>query len=209
MRLEPALTKHSELGKQFRTTGHSQWGTSGLGQKFHKSDSWSPATIRHLQDHFLNADAAGKVVGRRGWVSRGHGKTAGRGPTELHHTRKLDIMADILPLLRRGEKEHTHEQKPERAWFSSEEDENTDSPLHHQTYTRNLKRMNMSTQRRPRLGEGRIRSLALVDANDYTGWISNTVLLYSQGTVLKSEDKPQWKRIFKSTCIYSDSTIYT
>ena len=104
MSLEPALTKHSVLWKRFRNTGHSQWGTSGLSQKFHKSDSWSPATIRHLQDHFLNADAAGKVVGRRGWGSRGHGKTAGRGPTELHHTRKLDIMAEILPLLQRGEK---------------------------------------------------------------------------------------------------------
>lgn len=40
--------------------GHGQWGMAALSQKFHKSDSLSPAAIRHLQDHFRNALLLGK-----------------------------------------------------------------------------------------------------------------------------------------------------
>lgn len=72
-------------------------------------------------------------------------KLRDEAPLGFIHTRKLDITTEILPLPRRGEKEDTHGQKPGRAWFSSEEDENTDSPLHQQTYTCSLERMNTST----------------------------------------------------------------
>lgn len=57
----------------------------GLGQKFHKSNSLSPTAIRHLQDHFLNADTAGKVVGS----VTGSWKNCVTGPRwELHPHRK-------------------------------------------------------------------------------------------------------------------------
>lgn len=71
-------------------------------------------------------------------------KLRDEAPLGFIHTRTLDITAEILRLLQGEEKGDTHEQKPERAWFSPGEDENSDSPLHRQTHTRNLKRRYMA-----------------------------------------------------------------
>lgn len=68
----------------------------------------------------------------------------GRSPTGLHPHRDTAHHGRNPETVAGGEKGDTHEQKPERAWFSPEEDENSDSPLHRQTYTRNLKRRYMS-----------------------------------------------------------------
>lgn len=73
----------------------------------------------------------------------GSWKNWDEAPLGFIHTRTPHITAEILRLLQ-GERRGTHEQQPERAWFSPEEDENSDSPLHRQTYTRNLKRRYMS-----------------------------------------------------------------
>lgn len=96
MHLEPRLTKHPVTGKRFWMMGHSQWGTAALSQKFHKSNSLSPATITHLQDHFRNVMLLGKWwagcdpchrVMEKLWT----------GPTgSAIHTMELDAAAAVL-----------------------------------------------------------------------------------------------------------------
>lgn len=50
----------SSDGETILDDGSQSMGAGALSQKFHKSNSLSPATIRHLQDHFRNAALLGK-----------------------------------------------------------------------------------------------------------------------------------------------------
>lgn len=123
-------------------TGHSQWEIAELSQKFHKSNSLSPTTIRHLRNHFLNTSTAGKVVGRLQSVSRGHGKTLRRGPIgSFIHATKLNIRAEILSLMLRRGGERKYTTRSLKGPVSSGENMNTDSPLHYEICNWILKRM--------------------------------------------------------------------
>ena len=51
----------------------------------------------------------------------------------------------------------------------------------------NLRRTRLDIENRQVVtkGKGRIGSLGLADANEYTGWINNKVLLYSAGNYIQ------------------------